>query len=111
MHSVRLGRWIGSISSQSDRGRDAKRILFSECHAVGMTFDRITVDPTKMGGQPCIRGMRLTVKRVLEALAAYPNPAELRQQYPELEDEDIRQALAYAATLLPGQHGDLSAAS
>ncbi|MBI3205669.1 MAG: DUF433 domain-containing protein [Myxococcales bacterium] len=76
-----------------------------------MTFDRITVDPARMGGQPCIRGMRLTVKRVLEALAVYPNPAELKQQYPELDDEDIRQALAYAATLIPGQHDDLSAAS
>ncbi len=76
-----------------------------------MTFDRITVDPAKMGGQPCIRGMRLTVKRVLEALAAYPNPAELKLQYPELDDEDIRQALAFAATLLPGQPGDLPAAS
>lgn len=51
------------------------------------------------------------VKRVLEALAVYPNPAELKQQYPELEDEDIRQALAYAATLVPGQHDDISAAS
>ena len=72
---------------------------------------RITRDPGVMGGKPCIRGMRLTVKRVLEAMAVYPNPAELKQQYPELEDEDIRQALAYAATLLPGQPGDLPAAS
>lgn len=64
-----------------------------------------------MAGQPCIRGMRLTVKRVLEAMAVYPNPAELKQQYPELEDEDIRQALAYAAALHPGQPGDLPAAS
>lgn len=73
------------------------------CFRIVVTFDRITIDPAKMGGQPCIRGTRLTVKRVLEALAVYPNPAELEQQYPELDDEDIRQALVYAATLVPGQ--------
>lgn len=67
-----------------------------KCHDGSVTCDRITVDPAKMGGQPCIHGMRLTVKQVLEALAVYPNPAELKQEYLELEDEDIRQALAYA---------------
>ncbi len=63
-------------------------------------FDRITSDPAKMNGQPCIRGMRLTVRRVIEALATYPDRAELRAEYPELEEEDIRQALAYAAANL-----------
>lgn len=61
-------------------------------------FDRITVDPNKMNGQPCIRGMRLTVRRVLEAMAAYPNRDDLHREYPELEDEDIRQALAIRIT-------------
>lgn len=60
-------------------------------------FNRITSDPAKMNGQPCIRGMRLTVRRVLEALATYPDREELRTEYPELEEEDIRQALEYAA--------------
>jgi len=64
------------------------------------TFERITSDPSMMNGQPCIRGMRLTVRRVLEALATYPDRAELRAEYPELEDEDIRQALEYAAASL-----------
>ena len=63
-------------------------------------FDRITSDPTKMNGQPCIRGMRLTVRRVLEALAVYPDREQLRAEYPEIEDEDIRQALEYAAANL-----------
>ena len=63
-------------------------------------FDRITSNPAKMNGQPCIRAMRLTVRRVLEALAAYPDREELRAEYPELEDEDIRQALEYAAANL-----------
>ena len=47
-------------------------------------LDRITVEPGKMNGQPCIRGMRLTVKRVLEALATYPNRDDFRREYPEL---------------------------
>jgi uncharacterized protein (DUF433 family) len=63
-------------------------------------LDRITADPAVLNGQPCIRGMRLTVRRVLEALSLYPNRDELRAEYPELEDEDIRQALAYAAANL-----------
>jgi uncharacterized protein (DUF433 family) len=54
------------------------------------SFARITSDPAILNGQPCIRGMRLTVRRVLEALATYPVREELRAEYPELEDEDIR---------------------
>jgi uncharacterized protein (DUF433 family) len=65
-----------------------------------MAFDRITSDPAKMSGQPCVRNMRLTVRRVLEALATYPDRAELLREYPELEPEDIRQVLAYAAASL-----------
>jgi uncharacterized protein (DUF433 family) len=64
------------------------------------TFDRITVDPNQMNGQPCIRGLRITVRRVLEALALYPDAADLQREYPDLEPEDIRQALAYAAANL-----------
>ena len=64
------------------------------------TLDRITSDPANLNGQPCIRGMRLTVRRVLEALATYPDREVLRAEYPELEDEDIRQALEYAAANL-----------
>ena len=60
-------------------------------------FDRITIDPEQMGGQPCIRGMRITVKRVLEALTVSPVWEELIAEYPELEKEDIRQAVAFAA--------------
>ena len=63
-------------------------------------LDRITTDPARMNGEPCIRKMRLTVRRVLEALATYPDRAELKREYPELEDEDIRQALAFAAASL-----------
>ena len=66
-------------------------------------FDRITIDPELMNGQPCIRGMRLTVRRVVEAVALYPDRQEMLEEYPELDNEDIRQALEFAATNLDTQ--------
>lgn len=60
-------------------------------------FDRITVEPGKCGGKPCIRGMRITVRRVLELLATYPDRESLFAEYPFLEPEDLQQALRYAA--------------
>lgn len=61
-------------------------------------FDRITIDAARMNGEPCIRDLRLTVRRVLEALAIYPDRGELKREYPELQDKDIRQALEFAAS-------------
>ncbi|MCW5552411.1 MAG: DUF433 domain-containing protein [Verrucomicrobiae bacterium] len=72
-------------------------------------FNRITCDPKKMNGQPCIRGLRITVQRVLEALANYPNREELLKDYPDLEEADIKQALAYAAACLSGEVQELAA--
>jgi uncharacterized protein (DUF433 family) len=63
-------------------------------------YDRITIDPAVMDGQPCIRGTRLTVRRVLLILAQYGDREEIRKDYPQLGDEDIQQALAYAAANL-----------
>jgi uncharacterized protein (DUF433 family) len=63
-------------------------------------FDRITLDPNLMGGQPCVRNMRLTVRRVLEAIATYPDREELFREYPELQEEDITQVLEFAAANL-----------
>jgi uncharacterized protein (DUF433 family) len=63
----------------------------------GATLDRITVEPGKCGGKPCIRGMRITVRRVLEILATHPDRDELFRDYPFLEEEDLQQALRYAA--------------
>lgn len=73
-------------------------------------LDRITVNPEIMNGQPCIRGMRLTVRRVLEALSLYPDWDELQAEYPELEKEDIQQALSFAAINLDTQMIPLEAA-
>ncbi len=63
-------------------------------------LDRITIDPNRMNGQPSIRNLRLTVRRVLELLALYRDRDELQHEYPELEDEDIRQAVTYATRQL-----------
>jgi len=68
------------------------------------------MDPEIMNGQLCIRGMRLTVRRVVEAVALYPDRNELKAEYPELEDEDIRQALEFAASNLDDQVISLGAA-
>ena len=68
-----------------------------------MKFDRITRDPNRLGGQPCIRDLRITVRRALHAIALYPDREELKREYPELEEEDIRQALEFAAANLDDQ--------
>jgi uncharacterized protein (DUF433 family) len=60
-------------------------------------MDRITFNPEQCGGRPCIRGMRIRVKDVLDLLAAGLSDAEILADYPYLEAEDIRACLAYAA--------------
>lgn len=62
-------------------------------------LNRITVNPAIMNGQPCIRGMRLTVRRVVEAAALYPDRNELKAEYPELTDEVIGQPLDFVHRL------------
>lgn len=61
-------------------------------------ISRITVEPGKRGGKPCIRGMRITVYDVLEYLASGMTYDELLVDFPDLEREDILAALAWAAT-------------
>lgn len=65
-----------------------------------MRLNRITSNPKRMNGQPCIRNLRLTVRRVIELLATYPDREDLHQEFPELEAEDIRQALVFASSYL-----------
>jgi len=62
-----------------------------------MKFTRITVEPNKMGGMPCIRGLRIPVATVVEMIADGMSEEEILKAYPDLELEDIRQALSYAA--------------
>jgi len=60
-------------------------------------LDRITIDPKVMGGQPCIRGLRIPVSLIVRLVASGRTIKEILEDYPELEEEDVRQALEYAA--------------
>ncbi len=62
-----------------------------------MTFERITVRADQMGGMPCIRGLRIPVATVVGMLAERMSDDEILAAYPDLEREDIREALRYAA--------------
>lgn len=73
-----------------------------------MKLDRITSNPARMNGQPCIRNLRLTVRRVIELIATYPDRQELYQEFPELEEEDIFQALVFASTYLDDRQIEFS---
>ncbi len=68
-----------------------------------MKFDRITFDPQIMGGRACIRGMRVPVSVIVAQIAHGATTAEVLADYPDLEPEDIRQALQYAAWLAQEQ--------
>jgi uncharacterized protein (DUF433 family) len=63
--------------------------------------ERITVEPGKRGGQPCIRGMRITVRDILEYLAGGMTVEEILRDFPELTVDDIRACLSFAAGQLP----------
>lgn len=66
-------------------------------------LDRITVDPNVLVGKATIRGMRISVEQILEALAAGVPEEELLEDYPVLEPEDIRAALLYARDLVAAE--------
>jgi uncharacterized protein (DUF433 family) len=61
----------------------------------------ITIEPGKRGGQPCVRGMRITVRDVLEYLAGGMSVEEMLGDFPELTVDDIRACLTYAANQIP----------
>ena len=65
-----------------------------------MGFERITIDPDKMGGVPCIRGLRVPVATVIGMIADGLTVEEILADYPDLEPADIQQALRYAAIIL-----------
>jgi uncharacterized protein (DUF433 family) len=71
-------------------------------------LNRITIDPALCGGRPCIRGMRIRVKDILDLMASGANREEILADYPYLEGDDIDAALAYAAKQL--DHAILSVA-
>lgn len=62
-----------------------------------MIIDRITINPEVMSGQPCIRGLRIPVPLILRLLASGNTIFQILQDYPELEEEDIKQVLSFAS--------------
>ena len=62
-----------------------------------MKFQRITVSPDQMGGLPCIRGLRVPVAAIVDMVADGMTEAEILKAFPDLQSEDIREALHYAA--------------
>ena len=62
-----------------------------------MRFERITVNPEKMGGVPCVRGLRIPASTIVGMVAEGMGEAEILRAYPDLKKEDIREALRYAA--------------
>jgi uncharacterized protein (DUF433 family) len=65
-----------------------------------MRFNRITVNPAQMGGMPCVRGLRIPVATVVGMIADGMTETEILSAYPDLESEDIHEALRYAAQAL-----------
>jgi uncharacterized protein (DUF433 family) len=62
-----------------------------------MRFTRITVNPNQMGGVPCLRGLRIPVSTIVDMIADGMSTEEILKAYPDLEREDITEALRYAA--------------
>jgi uncharacterized protein (DUF433 family) len=86
---VRDGRWLLSA---------ALIFLISQATLQHMDWkNRITLDPEKRGGKPCIRGLRMTVYDVLEYLASGMSEEDILKDFPDLTREDIRACLAFAA--------------
>ena len=90
-----LGVWLFAAPRNSRVDQSMVQWQF-----VWMTFpdlERITFDPTVMGGKPCIRGMRVTAGMILGLIASGADRAEILRLYPYLEDEDLSAALAYGS--------------
>ncbi len=104
VETARLGIEVQSVDLWRFRGHGRTPVLFSYYTALGRRrdmaqFDRITRNPSVMGGKPCVRGMRVTVGMIVGQIGAGHTIDELLADYPYLEREDILQALRYAAWL------------
>jgi uncharacterized protein (DUF433 family) len=97
IHLVKTGHYGNSTSAYEYclELLNNAQIRTSLVNRVPLLLDRITINPNKMNGQPCIRDLRLTVSRVIELLQTYPDRSELYQEFPELIEEDIKQAIIY----------------
>ena len=76
-----------------------------------MRFERITTDPAQMGGLPSIRGLRIPVATVIDMVADGMSPADIIDAFPDLQPQDIEQALHYAAESVREREIPIRAAS
>ena len=76
-----------------------------------MKFERITVDPEQMGGVPCLRGLRIPVATIVGMVAEGMSEAEILDAYSDLESEDVREALRFAAEAVSERQLPIVAAS
>jgi len=87
-----------------ERRSAAVYLVASACYALHMpTHSRITINHEVMGGKPCIRGRRVTVGMIVEALASGRTERQLLEDFPYLKEPDIRETLWFAANLVQGR--------
>ena len=79
-------------------------VIVSQYSRLMVEFDRITVEPGKMGGRPCIRGHRFTVEHLLRLVGAGRTLEQIQEDFPFIEAADIHQAAAYAAFAVHEYH-------
>ncbi len=79
--------------------RARERACYYTCMSHEELLERVTVDPRVCAGKPCVRGTRIYIAIILDALAEGLSPQEILDHYPSLQVEDIRAAVAYAAEL------------
>jgi len=100
------------LSTRSSQFTPCSRSVLSSLalgyHIRMQTLRRITIDPEVMGGKPCVRGMRVTVGMIVEAMAAGRTIEQLLVDFRYLEEADIREALAFAAQLAQGHEVSLA---
>ena len=106
----RSGRWVGSVGGREtpvlDRAAPPPHLGMKEngwAAMDGNLLARITADPRIFEGKPIIRDLRISVEHVLALLAAGETGESIREDFPELEAEDIRACLAYAHAAIAGE--------
>ena len=95
-----LSRFFGPARYRASLTDRAAKVDLTEPHPYSRRMDyreRITIEPDKLGGKPCIRGLRITVYDVLDYLASGMSQEEILRDFPDLTPEDIRACLAFAA--------------
>ena len=94
-----VSRKLGQFSGDGICTRTSEQSRLGDAEGGDQMFERITFDPKIMGGRACIRGMRIPVSVIVGQIAHGATFDEILQDYPDLEREDIQQAIEYAAWL------------